>query len=163
MILSIITTLLCLLIMFYQDVKYRHIHILLPIVLFISGCYLTGVYLNNSNYIILIYNSLFFVLTFLILFGYMSFKNKSVTNPFENYFGIGDLIFYLAVTPFFVFNNYILYFIFSLVFSIVLYYIFKKMYKSNATIPLAGYASLLLTAIIAIDLLTDNYNLTLIR
>lgn len=144
--LATLITILILGIIFFQDWKTRTIHIGLPIALFVVGLY--------NNYSILswyglLQNTAFFLLVFLILILYVTIKNKAFVNPFENYFGLGDLLFYLAVSPFFFLYYFIQYFIFSLVFSILLYFGLKK-YFNHATIPLAGFASLLLIFLIVI-------------
>lgn len=131
---------------FYQDWKTRTIHIALPIVLFIVGLY--------SNYSIIgwygmLQNMAFFLLVFLILVLYVTVKYKTFINPFENYFGLGDLLFYIAVSPYFFLYYYIQYFIFSLVFSILLYFILKRLFK-HTTIPLAGFAAIFLIILLMI-------------
>lgn len=133
-------------IIFFQDWKTRTIHIALPIGLFLVGL--------CSNYAVLgwygmLQNVAFFFLVFLILILYVTIKEKAFVNPFENYFGLGDLLFYIAVSPFFFLYYYIQYFILSLIFSIVLYFLLKKFFN-HTTIPLAGFASLLLIVLLLI-------------
>lgn len=106
-------------------------------------------------------NALFFIIVLAFLIVYMSLKNKKIINPFANYFGLGDLLFYIAVTPLFVTYNYIVYFILSMVFAIVLQLSFKKMMKYD-TIPLAGFSALLLLLIMVKDLLFSFNKITLV-
>ncbi|MNK23697.1 hypothetical protein D3C87_419950 [compost metagenome] len=149
--------------MFFQDIKSRHIHIILPPIVFLGGAYLLLQNLSwNKSVEIIAYNLIFLFLTFFILIIYMSLKNRTFQNPFKNYFGLGDLLFYLAVSPLFVLHNYILFFILSMIFSIVLFFIFKKFLKKDS-IPLAGYASLLLLILICKDMLFNYPGITLIN
>ncbi len=147
--LSIIGLSICLIIIFLQDLKYRKIHVLLPVIIFILSLFIFNK--KDINYRIIFFNLGFFLFTIMILTMYMSIKSKRFLNPFQNYFGLGDLLFYIAITPFFLLKNYVLFFIASMIFAIVLHSIFKK--KIENTIPLAGFSSLLLLIVIFLDLL----------
>lgn len=149
--------------MFLQDIKSRQIHIGWPIIVFFGGGYLLMEKLSwNRSIEVVAYNWGFLFLTFFFLVVYMSFKNRAFQNPFKNYFGLGDLLFYLAVSPLFVLQNYILFFILSMIFSITVFFVVKKNVKKDS-IPLAGYASLLLLILIIKDLLLTSYSITLIN
>jgi hypothetical protein len=91
----------------------------------------------------------------------MSLKSKKFLNPFENYFGLGDLLFYVAVTPLFLLQNYILYFILSMLFAIVVQFGFKKIIKEE-TVPLAGFSALFLFIIVLKDSFVDFQKMTLL-
>lgn len=156
----IISILGILLFVFYQDVKYRQIHIVLPILIFLNSFYFLTKK-NFENYQILLYNVIFVVLTISLLVIYMSIKNKSFLNPFTHYFGLGDLLFFISITPLFITYNYILYFIFSMVFSAVLQSFFSKVMKEK-TVPLAGFCALFLILIITKDLIFSFGKITLI-
>lgn len=135
--------------MFFQDVKFRHIHFSFPLIVFVCSGYLL---LQKSGGLqIIIYNIVFFLVTLLLLITYMSLKNRQYINPFKNYFGIGDVAFYISITPIFLLNNYIIFFIMSLLFALVMQFIFVKNKKAS-TVPLAGFASLLLVLLIISDL-----------
>lgn len=91
----------------------------------------------------------------------MSVKNKRYLNPFQNYFGLGDLLFYIAISPLFELKNYILFFIFSMIFAIGLQVGLKKMIQEN-TVPLAGFTALLLLILIIKDMVLDFQKITLL-
>lgn len=91
----------------------------------------------------------------------MSVKNKRYLNPFQNYFGLGDLLFYIAISPLFELKNYILFFIFSMIFAIGLQMGLKKMIQEN-TVPLAGFTALLLLILIIKDMVLDFQKITLL-
>lgn len=91
----------------------------------------------------------------------MSLKNKKILNPFENYFGLGDLLFYLAITPLFLLQSYVVFFILSMIFAIVLQIALSKIVKKE-TVPLAGFASLLLMLLVISDTVLNFQKITLL-
>lgn len=91
----------------------------------------------------------------------MSLKTREFLNPFQNYFGLGDLLFYVAIAPLFLLQNYILFFIFSMVFAIGLQLGLKKIIQEN-TVPLAGFSALLLFILIIKDMMLDFQKITLL-
>lgn len=113
------------------------------------------------KYPVYITNMGFFLLIIIILVVYMSLKNKKFLNPFAHYFGLGDLLFFIGVTPLFLTYKYILFFILSMVFSIILYLGFQKTMKEK-TIPLAGFSALLLLMIVLKDLLLNYSKMTVL-
>ncbi|MEZ0130701.1 hypothetical protein AB9T88_13425 [Flavobacterium sp. LBUM151] len=141
--------LLCLMIVLIQDWKYRRIHLILPIVIFALSFYIIPLK-KAALFEIILLNTGFFLITLSILTLYMSLKSKKFLNPFEHYFGLGDLLFYIAVTPLFLLKNYILFFILSLLFAIVLQFGLKKFIKEE-TVPLAGFSALFLFIILMKD------------
>ncbi|MBF4494684.1 prepilin peptidase [Flavobacterium sp. JLP] len=143
--------LLCLIVIFIQDWKYRKIHIVLPILIFSLSILIISI--KNYDWVkIIAFNLSFFLITLSILTTYMSLKSKKFLNPFQHYFGLGDLLFYAAITPLFLLKNYILFFILSMIFAILLQFGLKKFIKEE-TVPLAGFSSLFLF----IMLLKDHY------
>lgn len=146
-----ISLFLCLLLVFFQDWKFRRIHVILPLVIFLCSFYIIcqG---NISQFKNIAFNLVFLGLTLGILTTYMSLKNKQFLNPFQNYFGLGDLLFYAAIAPLFVIQNYILFFILSMIFAIGLQMGLKKIITEQ-TVPLAGFSALFLCIVI----LKDNF------
>jgi len=152
--------LLCLIVIIIQDWKYRKIHVALPVIVFIIS-FFAITQTNATKADIIIYNLIFFLITLAGLVAYMSIKNRKFLNPFENYFGFGDLLFYVAVTPLFLLENYVIFFIFSLVFAIVLQILLKKIIQEK-TVPLAGFASFFLLFLIIKDVALDFKKITLL-
>ena len=151
---------LSLLAVLLQDLKFRKIHVVLPVLIFVFSLLI----FNKTARLtpkIYVANALFFIIVLAFLILYMSLKNRKFINPFAHYFGLGDLLFFLAVTPLFVTYNYIVFFIFSMVFAIVLQLLFKKTMQ-HQTIPLAGFSALLLLLLIAKDLLFSFNKITLL-
>lgn len=151
--------LIALAIIAFQDIKYRKIHVTLPFLIF--GLSLFLCHLHFLSWKVILGNAAFFLITFSILTAYMSLKNKKIINPFEAYFGLGDFLYFLAVTPLFYLKGYMSYFIFSLLFSLVVYYIFLK-FLTQKTIPLAGFASLFLILVIGKDLFLGISKMTVL-
>jgi cytochrome bd-type quinol oxidase subunit 2 len=152
--------LLCLLVLFFQDWKYRSIHVVLPILIFLLSYFIIKQENKLSNKIMIL-NLCFFLITLSILTLYMSLKNKRFLNPFQNYFGLGDLLFYISITPLFNLKNYILFFILSMIFAICLQFTLRKKMKHN-TVPLAGFSALFLFIILTMDSLLSIPKITLI-
>lgn len=160
MIIALILLFFSLGIIFWQDNKMRQIHIMLPVIVFL--CAFIFIKCFPSKYTIIFSNLIFLFTTFITLIVYMSIKNKKYVNPFKNYFGLGDLLFYIAITPLFLLRNYIVFFVCSMIFAIAIQYLFKK-YISQDSVPLAGLSSVLLVFIILNDTLLSCYPVTLIK
>lgn len=151
--------LLCFLIMFFQDWKYRRIHVLLPILVF--GISLFSVS-NKTEVCSIVGNIIFFLVVLGVLILYMSLKTKSFKNPLTHYFGLGDILFYITITPLFLLKQYAVYFIVSMIFAVIMQLITQKL-SSHETVPLAGFSSLLLFfALCADKLAIVNYKFTIV-
>lgn len=142
---------ICLLLVSFQDWKYRRIHVMLPILIFIFSYFLEQSKNNNNiAWRTMVLNSAFFLTTLGFLIIYMSIKHKKFLNPFQNYFGFGDLLFYISLTPMFLLHNYILFFILSMIFAISMQILFKKIIQENS-VPLAGFSAIFLILVIFLD------------
>lgn len=150
--------LFCLLAVFFQDWKYRRIHVVLPLAIFLFSFFAIPIEIKYLN---ILYNTFFFLLTLSVLVVYMSVKIKRFSNPFQNYFGFGDLLFYIAISPLFILQNYILFFILSMIFAIGIQFGLKKIIIEK-TVPLAGFSSILLFIIIIKEILVDSQKITLL-
>ncbi|KAF2342583.1 prepilin peptidase [Flavobacterium tistrianum] len=154
-----IILLLCLLLVFIQDWKFRKIHVVLPLAIFAISFFLIPIK-NYQLTEIVFYNTAFFLITLGFLTLYMSLKSKKFLNPFLHYFGLGDLLFYIAISPLFLLKNYILFFILSLVFAIAMQFGLKRIIKEN-TVPLAGFSALFLFIVLMKDYFLTFQKLTL--
>ena len=160
MIIALIILFLSLGAIFWQDNKMRQIHVVLPVVVFL--CAFIFIKSFPAKYTVVFSNLIFLFTSFVALITYMSIKNKKYINPFKNYFGLGDLLFYIAITPLFLLRNYIVFFVCSMIFAIVIQYLFKK-YIAQDSVPLAGLSAALLIFIILNDTLFSWYQVTLIK
>ena len=131
-----------LLFVFIQDLKNRSIHIILPVLVF--GIAVIINYLSaDLSFIDIAYNSAFILINIIGIVIYFSIKNKALINPIDTALGMGDVVFFIAITPLFSFRTYILFFIIGLVFSLIAHSVYTLFEKSK-TIPLAGYLALFL-------------------
>lgn len=160
MIIALIILFLSLGAIFWQDNKMRQIHVLLPVVVFL--CAFIFIKIFPSKYTVVFSNLIFLFTSFVTLITYLSIKNKKYINPFKNYFGLGDLLFYIAISPLFLLKNYIIFFVCSMIFAIVIQFLFKK-YIAQDSVPLAGLSAVLLIFIILNDTLFSWYQVTLIK
>jgi hypothetical protein len=139
--LGIITVLLLL---FYQDLRNRHVHVFLFPPLFGLLFWYKEAWLYSID---LLFNIGFVLLVMLLLSVYVSLKNKEITNPFKNYFGLGDLLFLVAITPISKINSFMFIFIAGTLFVLVTHLIVNSFIPSE-TIPYAGYFSIFLIALL---------------
>lgn len=149
-----------LLFIFLQDLKYRKIHVVLPVLVLCFSIVITG--FTWPHIINAMTNLGFFAVTLCVLTIYMSLRRKAFLNPFTHYFGLGDLLFYVAIAPLFLLYNYILYFIFSMAFALIMQAFFKRWISVNS-VPLAGLSAILLTALLIKDLFMPYAKITLIH
>lgn len=131
----------------YQDIKYRHIHFVLPILTMIDA-----IILNYTNFSMIntLYILVFLLIVFSVLIVYFSLKRNKFINILKEDIGLGDIILLVAFVPLFTLRNYILFFITGMLFSLLLFAIFYKYYR-HKTIPLAGYLSIYMFFILLIS------------
>lgn len=143
----------------YQDIKSRLIHVSLPIIIFVSAL-IINYYSIELNFKMALFNAIFILINIIGLVIYFSVKNKKLINPINKSIGLGDLLFFFALTPLFNVKPFIVFFIFGLLFSLVTHLLISILKKDkNATIPLAGY----LSAFLIINILFKSvFKITLI-
>lgn len=136
-----IVLILLLAFVFFQDLKWRAIHVLLPVLILIVG----GVIYSQSGYPWqeLLFSSLFLLITLGGLCIYLFIRNKSFKRPFRNTLGLGDVLFFVAVLPLFSMHNYILFFITGMLFSIIGFMVIQ-IFRKTELVPLAGLLALYL-------------------
>ncbi len=146
----LVTTLL---LVVYQDLKMRRIHVLLPIITLILNIFLKWEYIEYWQVGLTI---LFLITNFLVITFYYSLKKRAWINPFDTLIGWGDVLFLIALAPLFSFRNYIVFFIMGTVFSLIFYVIIKSIYPIEKTIPFAGYLSIFIIGIMGINFFAKN-------
>lgn len=128
-----------LLLAFYQDWKFRAITwLVFPLIISVT---LLIFWQLGFNWKILGSNLIFVTIVMLVLFFYVSLRERKFTNIFENHFGFGDVLFFIAISPLFGITNFILFFISGMILSGIVHLIFSKN-STKQTIPLAGYLAL---------------------
>ena len=134
-----IVLILTFLLIFYQDTKERLVWwFLFPIIGLICGF----LYVSETSFELFLYSALFncaFVLILLsILFLYVRVIMRI---QIKETIGLGDVLFFFALTCTFSLVSFITLFVFSLIVSLLLHVILSKK-KTTKTVPLAGYMSL---------------------
>lgn len=133
------------LIIFYQDIRCRAISWWTLPFLFVT---LLPEGLASNSLMLLLENGTInlavFIVELLFVFIYFSIKNKNLTNIFKSYLGLGDVLFFVVITPFFHPMYFVLFQIVSLLIILIfsLGYGFKKK-DWTFKIPLAGILSIL--------------------
>lgn len=125
----------------YQDFKYREIHVLLIVGIFFVALGL--VWITDKELLAFLRPFLFVVVVTAVLWSYISIRQKKLINPFDHHIGLGDILFFAAITPLFDLHSYILFFISSMILAISFSLVFKE-YVRQRLIPLAGILACLL-------------------
>lgn len=146
-----------LLIIFIQDLRYQAVSwIFFPVGFLFMGIlsFYNGI---RSD---LIFNSVIntafvlFQLGIIYLFTWIRFKERK--NIFKSSFGLGDFLFLIMIIPMFSPVNYILFFLTSIIFSLILFMLLRvlNLYKKEK-VPLAGFQSLFLIVVIGMQTLVQ--------
>jgi hypothetical protein len=152
---------------FYQDLKHRAVYWFLFPCLFIFLFIFSALGEGSIPQMVsnLIYNNTFLFLQLLIVTLYLSLKHKKLILITQSYLGWGDILFMVAVSGYLSFLNYVVFYVFSLLITLLTggIYVLKtsdKKYK----IPLAGIQALLFACILLyswtwnrIDLRSDTW------
>ncbi len=157
LIITKIIILITLIVITYEDVSSRMVHtIVFPILGFLLGYhhlqYSSTIlfFANVGMNITLVSSVLLTLFIYCKLFLKKAFLNTS--------FGLGDLLFFYAISVAFPTTTFTILFVFSLIFSLALHFI-RKQRKVEITIPLAGYMALFFTIILGINSISNQPNL----
>lgn len=143
---ALIITIATLLVITWQDLKLRSIHwVTLPV---------TFVGLILLNYPIevnvILRNILFIAVLMLVVSIYVSVRNRKWTNLTKDYFGLGDILFLIAITPVSEPYLFMLIFISGTLFTLLIT-LLRIAVKPQRNIPFAGYFSIFLIGFISLD------------
>lgn len=142
----IISLLTSLLVVFYQDLKFRAVYWWLFPVLAIGSYFYSSKTISIHEWKI---NFLFIGLQLLGVYLYFCLKNKALVSLKNIELGLGDILMFLVLALWFTPINFILFFISSL-FSITLIMLLFRLNKSTC-IPLAGIQAALLVILIVLN------------
>lgn len=139
-------------IVLYQDYKDRLVYwFLYPVI----GILVFGIQLYAVPMELVFLNSVLNLLFVGILLGvsfiYMKFRKLS----FQNAIGLGDVLFFIFLSFGFATISFIVLFVFSLVFSLLLHVVFQNKNQLK-TVPLAGYMSLFFGVVYGITFFSDS-------
>lgn len=124
---------------FLQDYRERQVHwFLIPMIGILGGVMFYNSTLPELFFIGFAMNLGFLAILVLFIIVYARFKLRM---HLLKVMGLGDLLFFIAMSLAFPTLTFIVLFVFSLVFSLVLHLYLSK-HQKGATVPLAGYMSL---------------------
>ena len=133
----LVNILLCCLLglIFYQDLKYRAIHVGLLVMVFFLSFVLA--YFETGSLLSALYPILFVGLVLILLWTYFSIKSQRIDNQLLSRIGLGDVFFFFAISPLFHLHNYVIFFITGM-FIAMLYPLIRSQSYREHFIPLAG-------------------------
>jgi hypothetical protein len=141
----------------FQDLKERKVTFLLFILLALTVAYLHYIKVEPSVFMItIIFNIALVMVLFFIMRVYSNLKLKK---DLDETFGLGDGLFFIAFATAFPTYIFLVLFSFSLIFSGLLFYMFRKKLTDN-TVPLAGLQALFLLGVFSLNWIfnfTDLY------
>ncbi|WP_422106036.1 hypothetical protein [Winogradskyella sp.] len=124
---------------FYQDLKDRQVYwFLFPLLGLCSAVLFYNSTLPELFYVAVGINLIFISILLAIIFLYTRLKLKS---RFTDALGLGDVLLFIGLVFSFSTLSFLIIFVFSLVFALVLHLIVKR-YSKLQSVPLAGYISL---------------------
>ncbi|MCB2196739.1 MAG: hypothetical protein KQH79_12825 [Bacteroidetes bacterium] len=134
----------------YQDFRFKAVSWIFFPVGFVLGIVVALLEVNLHNLLI---NSatilLFLIFQLAIIMLFTRLKYKKTKNVFNSVFGLGDILFLTMIVPFFSPINFLLYFILSLIFTLVTFILFSKTrVLKSPRVPLAGLQSMFLIIVI---------------
>lgn len=145
----------------YEDFKHRAIHWFLPPALFallfaVNSYEISCVNLFKATAT----NAAFVLLQISLAIIYFSVKERRFVNIFALYFGIGDLLFLLAICAGFSPINYIAFYISSLLLTVIASIISGIQARGpKHQIPLAGIQAILFLAVFLLAIFYPSFNL----
>lgn len=142
--------LICLSVIFYQDIQYRAVYWIcfpiLTVLLFTAKYKFTGF---SDSLTDAIYGLTFFGTQLLFLWGYFVVKNKKLVNITKHYLGLGDILFLIAVAFYLSPLSYVVFYILSLIVVLIYTLIRQFLIKEDSPyIPLAGLQALIFGLIV---------------
>jgi hypothetical protein len=154
-----VAVLLCLLLIAWQDFKWRAVSWIWIVLAFIGFVFIAIQQIDVKLEIkYLLINNSFISIQLIILTLYMSLKNKKIINIVNQYLGLGDILFFVVMAAAFSPIHFILFYLASTVITLLGYVIYKLVKKTNAEIPLAGSMATLLSILMLLNFYFENIN-----
>lgn len=88
---------------------------------------------------------------FLLLVVCLAYAKLKLRQPLSEVFGLGDILFFVAISFSFSMVSFLILFVFALLFSLLLHLLLKHK-QTEKTVPLAGYMSLFFGGVYGISL-----------
>ena len=144
----------------FQDFKQRQISwILLPLVFFCFALKAAGLSEVNELLLSVFFNIGFVAVQLLLLTMWISIKHKKWTSIIDVHLGLGDILFFVAISTAFSPFQYVFFYVFSIVVTLTGFMLYKLLSK-NATpeIPLAGAMSAVLIVLMIVSAFLPKLN-----
>ncbi len=156
----IICTAVILISIAYQDIRHREVSWILFLLLAICGFCISLIELSSFTLVIKNWslNILYLFIQYILLVIYFRLKKKGDTIK-KNKIGMGDILFLISTALFFKTSSFIIYYLLSLLFSLIIYYTFlrkKSFPPESKTVPLAGFQSIFLFIFVPLNYLFEN-------
>ncbi|AYB29207.1 hypothetical protein D4L85_00790 [Chryseolinea soli] len=141
---AIIVTLCILGFIFYQDLRFREISLIVFPLLFVAIVNLS-LHMYSMEEILIngLMNALY--VAFILGIGYLYFSFRRHNFKWSQAIGLGDLIFLGCIISLFDFPHFVVFMVVALIASLLLHVLMNRLfafYRVHQTIPLAGYLSL---------------------
>jgi len=130
----------------FQDLKHRKIA-LLPVLTLWAGLFAIGLISLPKQVFLesIVLNLTIFTLIHFMLFIFLWFKHKRIFNPINKFHGSGDVLISLVLTCCFSPLNFLSFYVFSLVFTLITYSSYLLITgKQSIGFPTAGLTAVLL-------------------
>lgn len=141
----------------YQDFKFRAVTwVLFPLlatVIVLDNIFVHALPMVVDFYLI---NFCFISVQLCLIILYFSFKNKRIVKLWDQHLGAGDILFFMILCLFFSPINFLLFYIGSLLLTVVVVLVLRRSYSSINVIPLAGIQSAFLAVLIIVNLFTNR-------
>jgi hypothetical protein len=147
---ALIITIFVLLVIIWQDLRLRAIHWLTLPILF-SGLSLLNYPISLQS---ILQNILFIGVVMIFVSIYVSIRNRKFINLTKRHFGLGDILFLIAITPVSESYLFMLLFISGTICTLIITFI-RMAIKPQRNIPFAGYFSFFLIGFILVDYLCE--------
>lgn len=140
---------------FKQDYKDRMVSWVLYLSIGITNLILQLLFISWQS---VIANSSFNIGFISLLILIMYFYSKLIKRqPLINHsIGVGDIFLFYSLCFLFPIITFMILFIFSLVFSLLLHFLLKKKYNQHNSVPLAGYMALFYSVVLLLSFFTNN-------
>jgi hypothetical protein len=135
----------------YQDFKQRAISWYWPVLLLAISAFAGWSLYEGEMFKNIAFNLAFLVILFSTVTVYFSLKAKKLTNIFDVFIGWGDVVFLLALVPFFHPLDFVLFYTFSTILALVVALVLK-----GKEIPYAGILSALMIVVFVVGFITDT-------
>lgn len=139
--------------MIISDFRCRRVTLLWLVILAVGDAAISIIlYGLNTAVINFLFNIAILIYMFLGVLLYVYIKNRKISS-IKHYAGIGDLLFFVALTPIFEFRSFIYFLIGSCLASLAWWTVIYIAYHKKRTVPLAGISGCILSLYIIVNVL----------